>query len=197
MLGSRTAWSGHSQPPHNCPRKSGSRCWSSTFRSRCLRHPPYLLTEAGHHLKDVIEHLGAWGVKWAFGEPKPDELDPALLVWKIHQSIDKGHLPNRRIVVQFDLAGRRARRLWLVLEPREVSVCLRPPGFDSDLILRADISLLYQVWLGRIDYDVAVGRGEILVEGPRDLTRALPGWFMWSPMARFVRECRIPQKISA
>ena len=155
------------------------------------------MTEAGHNLKDVIEHLGAWGVKWAFGEPRADELDPALLVWKIHQRIDKGRLPHRRTVVQFDLAGRRARRLWLVLEPREVSVCLKPPGFDSDLILSADTSLLYQVWLGRIDYDVAVGRGEIVVEGPRDLVRALPGWFMWSPMARFVRECSVPQKISA
>ena len=150
----------------------------------------YLLTEAGLHLKDVVEHLGAWGAKWAFGEPRADELDPALLLWKIHQRIDRTQLPRGRTVVQFDLAGRKGRRLWLILEPREVSVCLKPPGFDPDLILRADLSLLYQVWLGRLDYDLAVRRGGIVVEGPRELSRALPRWFMWSPMARFVRADR-------
>ncbi|TML08641.1 MAG: helix-turn-helix transcriptional regulator [Actinobacteria bacterium] len=40
----------------------------------------YGLTEAGRELRDVIEHLGAWGVRWAFTEPKPDELDPAISV---------------------------------------------------------------------------------------------------------------------
>ncbi|HTC66496.1 MAG TPA: helix-turn-helix domain-containing protein [Candidatus Acidoferrum sp.] len=90
----------------------------------------YLLTESGNALKDVIEHLGAWGVKWAFGEPRADELDPALLVWKIHQRIDRSQLPSGRTVLEFDLAGRQGRRLWLVLEPREISVCLKPPGLN-------------------------------------------------------------------
>ena len=157
----------------------------------------YLLTDAGNALKDVIEHLGAWGVRWAFTDPKPEELDPALLLWKIHQRIDRSKLPPLRTVVQFDLTGRRGRRLWLVLTPQEVSVCLKPPGFDSDLILRAEVSLLYRVWLGQCDYQSAIGRGKILVDGPRELARALPTWFMWSPMARFVRECRVAQRVSA
>ncbi|MBI3476516.1 MAG: transcriptional regulator [Acidobacteria bacterium] len=147
----------------------------------------YLLTEAGIDLRDVIEHLGAWGVKWAFTEPTAEELDPALLLWKIHQRIDRPELPLGRTVVQFDLTGRKGRRLWLILSQREVSVCLKPPGFDSDLILRADVSLLYRVWLGDIDYQAAVRRGEIVLDGPRELARGLPRWFMWSPMAHFVR----------
>ena len=75
----------------------------------------YGLTEAGRELRDVIEHLGAWGVRWAFTEPKPDELDPALLVWRVHQRIDRRGLPPGRTVLQFDLSGRR-----------EISVCLNP-----------------------------------------------------------------------
>jgi DNA-binding HxlR family transcriptional regulator len=35
----------------------------------------YHLSEAGRDLKTVIETLGAWGVRWAFGEPRPEELD--------------------------------------------------------------------------------------------------------------------------
>jgi DNA-binding HxlR family transcriptional regulator len=157
----------------------------------------YVLTDAGIDLRAVIEQLGMWGVKWAFGEPRPQELDPALLLWKIHQRIDRSKLPAGRTVVQFNLTGTKARRLWLILSPSEVSVCLKPPGFDSDLVIRSDVSLLYRVWLGRLDYDAAVRRGEISVDGPRELARALPGWFLWSPMARFVRQCLPSRKVKA
>ena len=150
----------------------------------------YLLTEAGRDLKHVIEGLGAWGVKWAFGEPRPEELDPALLLWKIHQRIHRDLLPPRRTVVEFDLTGRRGRRLWLVLEQSEVSLCLKPPGFDSDLVVRADLSLLYRLWVGQMDYNAALRSGGIAVDGPRALAHELPRWFMWSPMARFVRSFR-------
>jgi DNA-binding HxlR family transcriptional regulator len=157
----------------------------------------YVLTESGSALKDVIEHLGAWGVRWAFGEPAEQDLDPALLLWKIHQRIDRRELPPRRTVVEFDLGGRRGRRLWLILERTEVSVCLKPPGFDSDLTVRADVSVLYRVWLGRVDYHAAVRLGQIVVEGPPALARAFPRWLLWSPMARFVRECAEPRRDSA
>jgi hypothetical protein len=77
-----------------------------------------------------------------------------------------------------------------VLEPRDVSVCLKPLGFESDLILRADVSVLYRVWEGFVDYHTAVRRGEIVLEGPRSLVRALPRWFMWSLLAHVVRKCQ-------
>ena len=148
----------------------------------------YHLTEAGHDLKTVIETLGAWGVRWAFGEPQPDELDAGLLVWRIHQRINRELLPDRRTVVEFDFTGPRGRRVWLLLERREVSVCVTPPGFDSDLIVRADLALFYRVWLGRMEYDSATRCGALVVDGPPALAKQLPRWFMWSPMARFVRE---------
>lgn len=154
----------------------------------------YTLTEAGNALREVIEHLGAWGVKWAFGEPSTAELDPALLLWKIHQRINREELPPSRTVVQFDLSGRRGRRLWLILKPQEVSVCLKPPGFDSDLIVRANVSSLYRVWLGQTEYDAAIRCHELTVEGPPHLARAFPRWLMWSPMARFVRAFRDSRK---
>ena len=49
----------------------------------------YHLSEAGRDLKTVIETLGAWGVRWAFGEPRPEELDAGLLIWRIHQRINR------------------------------------------------------------------------------------------------------------
>ena len=54
----------------------------------------YHLSEAGKDLKTVIETLGAWGVRWAFGEPRPEELDAGLLIWRIHQRINRGSCRN-------------------------------------------------------------------------------------------------------
>ena len=119
---------------------------------------------------------------------RPEELDAGLLVWKIHQRIDRERLPERRTVVEFDFTGPRGRRVWLVLEPREVSVCVTPPRFDADLVVRADLAFFYRVWLGHVDYDAATRCGAVVVDGPPALARQLPRWFMWSPMARFVRE---------
>ncbi len=147
----------------------------------------YILTEAGLDLQPVVDMIGAWGVRWAFGEPRPEELDPVLLLWRIHRRIHRELLPSTRTVAEFDLAGRRGRRLWLVMDRREVSLCLKPPGFPSDLVVRAEVSLLYRVWMAEVDYDAAIRCGELSVEGPRTLVRALPRWLMWSPMAQWVR----------
>jgi DNA-binding HxlR family transcriptional regulator len=148
----------------------------------------YHLSEGGRDLKTVIEALGAWGVRWAFGDPRPEELDAGLLIWKIHQRINRELLPDTRTVVEFDFTGPRGRRVWLLLERREVSVCVTPPGFDSDVVLRADLAFFYRLWLGQIEYDAAVRCGGVVVEGIPALTKQLPRWLMWSPMARFVRE---------
>lgn len=148
----------------------------------------YHLSDAGRELKTVVEAFGAWGARWAFGEPQPEELDAGLLVWKIHQRIDRQQLPDRRTVIEFDFTGPRAQRVWLVLEPREVSVCVTPPRFDADIVIRADLASFYRVWMGQMEYGAATRCGALVVEGPPSLTRQLPRWFLWSPMARFVRE---------
>jgi DNA-binding HxlR family transcriptional regulator/putative sterol carrier protein len=150
----------------------------------------YVLTPAGEELRTVLEHVGAWGVRWAFQEPRADELDPALLLWKVHQRIRKGVLPDRRTTIEFDFTGRNARRLWLVMDRGDVSVCLKPPGFPPDLVVRADLVAFYRVWLGYLDWNAAVRSGGLSVEGPAVLVRSLPGLFLWSPMSKFVRSQR-------
>jgi DNA-binding HxlR family transcriptional regulator len=148
----------------------------------------YVLTEAGRDLEGVLDRLGAWGVRWAFGDPRPEELDPVLLLWKLHQRIRRDRLPVSRTVVEFDFRGRCGRRLWLVLEPREISVCLKPPGFDPDLVIRVDLTYFHRLWLGHIDYAAALRSGGLTIDGPAALAREFPRWLMWSPMAHYVRD---------
>jgi DNA-binding HxlR family transcriptional regulator len=157
----------------------------------------YVLTDAGTDLAEVTKHLGTWAIKWVFNDPNRDELDPALFLWKMHQRVNQRELPRHRTVVQFDLTGRKARKVWLTLVPGDISSSLKPPGFEPDLIVRADVSVLYRVWAGFLDYEPAVRRREILLEGPAALVQAFPRWFMWSPLVDVAREYREHRRVSA
>jgi DNA-binding HxlR family transcriptional regulator len=152
------------------------------------RSSEYHLTAAGDELSVVIERLGAWGSRWAFGDPRPDELDPVLLLWKMRRRIHHNRLPPGRVVVEFEFTGKRKARLWLVLKREEASLCVKPPGFDTDLVVTADLAAFYCVWLGRTPLDAALRSGKVRLEGPKDLVRQFPRWLKWSPMAEHVRE---------
>jgi hypothetical protein len=109
-------------------------------------------------------------------------------MWDLRRRVDPSAIPARRTVVRFDLAGvpraHAARRTWwLVLEPSEVDVCLKDPGFPVDLTVAADLAALTGVWMGRLDYADAARRGAVRAEGPRALVRAFPGWLGLSTFA--------------
>jgi DNA-binding HxlR family transcriptional regulator len=102
----------------------------------------YRLTPAGRDLQPVVQAIGEWGVTWSFTDPRPDELDPDLLIVWMARHVDREQLPSDRTVVQFDFRN-PAKRYWMVLEPSEVSVCLQHPGFDVDLEIRVETATLW------------------------------------------------------
>ncbi len=151
------------------------------------RAPAYHLTPAGRELRRLVDALAAWGARWAFGDPDPADLDPVLLLWWMRGRVHHDCLPPQQVVVQFDFRGAGARTLWLILDRRDVSVCLQHPGFDSDVLVTADLAAFYRVWLGRSTFAEAVRSGLVQLDGLPSLTRAFPGWFAWSPVAEVVR----------
>ena len=150
-------------------------------------HPEYHLTPAGRELGQVVVRLGEWAARWAFRDPDPEDRDPVLLLWWMHGRINRDLLPPRRVVVRFDFRRATKRCIWLVLERTDVSVCPTDPRFDTDLVVTADISDLYRVWLGRITFGRAVEDGLIELDGPPALARAFPRWLQLSHLAGAVR----------
>ena len=97
----------------------------------------YQLTPAGRDLEPVVQAMGEWGVTWSFTDPRPEELDPDLLIVWMARHVHREQLPPGRTVLKFDFRN-PAKRYWMVLEPSEVSVCLQHPGFDIDLVVGVD-----------------------------------------------------------
>lgn len=60
---------------------------SGTLAGGRGRATEYRLTPAGVALQRVIDDLGEWGACWAFGDPRPTELDPMVLLWWMRRRV--------------------------------------------------------------------------------------------------------------
>ena len=148
----------------------------------------YDLTRAGEDLRPLVFGLAEWGARHAFGDPRPEELDPETLMWWFHGRIDTAEVP-RRAVVQVDITDSR-RLFWLVIEPQDASVCYTDPGFDIDAVMRAELATLYQVWEAEIELLDAMRTGDVELTGARWVVAGLPRWLLLSPVAPVVRAAR-------
>ena len=148
----------------------------------------YELTPAGEDLRPLVMGLAEWGARHVFGEPRPEELDPELLMWWMHGRIDASEV-DRRAVVMIDMTDAR-RLFWLVIEPGDVSICYTDPGFEVDAVLRGHLAELYRMWNGDTDLLSAVRDGALELQGARWIVRGLPRWFQYSPIAATVQALR-------
>jgi DNA-binding HxlR family transcriptional regulator len=148
----------------------------------------YHLTPAGRELEPVIMALGEWAVRWMFTEPTTADVDPVTLTWWMHRRIDPAQLPDRRVVIEFDYRGPGATTIWLVLDRGEPSVCVKHPGFDTDLLVTTDAVSLMRVFAGITTLTDAIEHETIQLTGTPALTRGFGSWFLWSPFLPAVRD---------
>jgi DNA-binding HxlR family transcriptional regulator len=139
----------------------------------------YLLTRAGEELAAIIWRLGTWGHRWARSELGEDELDPAMLMWDIHRSLDMDYFdPGQRCVVQFELTDytSRMRFWWLVVHRGEADICMKDPGYDLDLQLSTTTHTLAAVWMGDSSMARELRRGGISLAGSSRLKADIGSW---------------------
>jgi DNA-binding HxlR family transcriptional regulator len=139
------------------------------------RGPGYVLTECGEELGEVCVTMGTWGARWL--ELAPEHLDPAMVLWAWCQTyVNADALPPHRVVVHFDFLQRPKRTLWILFEHGAGEVCRKNPGFEEDLVVTADPEWFIKWHMGWLSWQDAVREGSIVIQGPRDLARALPNW---------------------
>ena len=145
-------------------------------------------------LHTVVNALMVWGAKWAFGEPTDEQLDPILLLWWMRDRVCRDQLPERQIAVQLDFFHKKMETYWLLLSRDDVSVCLTFPGFEVDVLVTCELSIFFQLWLGRLNYHEAVTVHNLQVDAIPSLSRAFPSWFAWSSAAPTVRAAEMKRR---
>jgi DNA-binding HxlR family transcriptional regulator len=150
----------------------------------------YRPTAACEELRPLVFGLAEWGARWAFGEPRPDELDPTVLMWWIRGGIDPDGLGGGRTVLHVRVPDARRPRFWFVVTPGDVSLCFTDPGFEVDAVLESSLGVLYQVWVGALPLPGALRDGRVQLTGRRDVVRRLPGALRLSPVAPHVERVR-------
>ena len=155
----------------------------------------YQLTQAGKELMGVVGALREWGEAWAFGDPRPEELNPVLLMWWLRGQVDRSQLPEQRIVAQFDFHGADRASFWLILTKTDVTLCLVDPGFEIDILVTADLATFFKLWGGRIGYQDALNDFDVSVEGLPQLVRTFPYWFRWGSNAPVGNDVRVLESI--
>jgi DNA-binding HxlR family transcriptional regulator len=150
--------------------------------------PRYLLSGAGAELRPIVEAVGAWGIRW-MGEIGDADLDPKLLLWDMHRRVDHTAVPSRRTVVYFRFpdAPAATRDWWLVINDGQADVCDRDPGHAVDVSVTGRLRAVVDIWRGDLSWPDAQRTGSITVDGPSELRRAFPRWFLLSPFATVPR----------
>jgi DNA-binding HxlR family transcriptional regulator len=140
----------------------------------------YRITKAGEEVEPILVAMGNWAVRWVVGDPRPEELDPGVLMWWLHRRVNFSELPEGRTVVRFDIVAKSRDVFWLVLQRDEASVCVKDPGFAIDLLVVADSMAFHRVFAGRITLEHAVKDEMITISGKPALVRRFGSWFRWS-----------------
>ncbi len=138
----------------------------------------YTLTEAGLELKPIVLQMGIWGHRWARSKLTKDDLDPSLLMWDIHRSMNAEYFGAGRTTLHFEFSDYKAklRRWWLVIDAGEVDVCMKDPGHEIDLQVTTDVRTLTGVWMGDIALGQALRDHRIRLNGPTRLKRDISTW---------------------
>lgn len=138
----------------------------------------YTLTEAGRELKPIMLAMGTWGRRWVRSELDDQDLDPGLLMWDIHRTMNAEYFGAGRKVLLFEFSDytSKLRRWWLVINNGEVDVCMKDPGHEIDLQLLTDVKTLTDIWMGDIALGEAVRTRKLRLTGPTKLKRDISKW---------------------
>ncbi|NND72548.1 MAG: helix-turn-helix transcriptional regulator [Rhodothermales bacterium] len=156
---------------------------------RSIRYSP---TAAAMDLEQIINDLAIWGQRWA-RDMTLEDLDPAFLAWSMHLAMNVEQMPSERVVIEFRLSSEVTEEIeyfWIVHEHGNIEMCMKHPGFETDLSVASDLRLFVEAWRGFRNLRDEIGKGSITLDGPRAYREAFPNWLklsMFSPYKRLQR----------
>ena len=138
----------------------------------------YRLSKSGEELTPIILQLGTWGHRWVRSDLSSDDLDPSLLVWDIHRTLDANFFSGERTVIKIEFVDytSKFRYWWLVIKDGDVDVCLKDQGYEVDLTISSDLKTLTAVWMGDTTIMKAMREKQVNVTGSSHLKKNITVW---------------------
>ena len=144
----------------------------------------YFPAEPAEELLPILLSLGDWGMRWAKNNLTDEDYDVDFLMLYLRRSIVPEKLPGRQAVIKFKFLDIEDNpNWWLLVAGEEIDICVKDPGRDVDVYFTSTVETLSRVWLGHATYKETIGREELLVVGPKALTRNITSWLTCSPFA--------------
>ena len=139
-------------------------------------------------LSDLIDKMAIWGQHWS-RDMDMDDLDPAFLAWSMSLRMNTEAMPEGRTVVEFEFSGTPTefRRFWLVNNNGKVDMCLKDPGYETNLLVQSDMRRFVEAWRGFRDLRQEIRAGNIRLAGPPRLISSFPDWLLLSSLAPYRR----------
>jgi DNA-binding HxlR family transcriptional regulator len=142
------------------------------------RTPAYALTEAGAELEPVVLALATWGMKWALGDPRPDEtFHPGWAVLGLRACFDPEAAAGVRAVYEFRIGDEvfHADIGDGTVETRH------GPAQRPDAIVEFTIEAFRDLTGGRQTLGEAIEDGIVATSGDRDALDRLGALFPRPP----------------
>ncbi|MEI4196935.1 winged helix-turn-helix transcriptional regulator [Roseovarius sp. E0-M6] len=158
---------------------------TSVTRNKNIKE--YRLTQAGEELRPLVMGIGAWGQRWVESELSLSNLDPELLIWDMHRSLNIDPLPDHRICLQFVFSNlpKARQNYWLLIDPQSgVEACYSDPGHEVDLYADCHLRTMTAIWMGLDTVEKAVNEDRLELTGTRAIAARMQEWLGLSPFAQ-------------
>jgi DNA-binding HxlR family transcriptional regulator len=152
----------------------------------------YQVTASARELWPVLVSVGKWGMRWARGRMRNDELDVGMLMGDVQRRIDARLLPRGLSILHFKFTDLTEYADWWVkIDGKETDLCLDDPGFEVDVYFTTDLRTLTEVWMGDLPLERARASGKLKIVGRSAYLKNLKSWLRLHSMASIRPAMRI------
>jgi hypothetical protein len=109
-------------------------------------------------------------------------------MWDIQRRIQVALFPEKgRFVAEFLIKGAPAERKswWIIVQDRNVELCVQHPGFEIDLYIESNLRSLTNIWMGVYSIEVAKKEKNLFLTGNDKYIKSFSKWFLLSPFAEY------------
>ena len=144
----------------------------------------YQLTPAGRALKSVVSEMGIWGLRWAFANMNPEQLNMSTIMRDFASALNTGELPGGQSTIQMTVSSSTETKKYFILVRENVAqLCDENIGYDVDVFLSASLETFGKIWFGEISLDYARRKDLLKVAGTPFYEKHLSKWLGISQLA--------------